>query len=156
MVVPRRLLGSLLLVLDWRADALRLLSLLLGCASQLRELNMHVSRYTSVYNLPQSSLNPTTGDRCRDEVTTGAQTKVRKSIILIGISCRSIRQHETRTEIELSQPWNSPRRRRRVFDPSVFPRRGPQHLLDLFSYICLLYTSPSPRDRTRSRMPSSA
>ena len=27
-----------------------------------------------------------------------------------------------------------------------------QHLL----YICLLYTSPSPRDRTRSRMPSSA
>ena len=28
-----------------------------------------------------------------------------------------------------------------------------QHWL---SYACLLYTSPSPRDRTRSRMPSSA
>ena len=27
---------------------------------------------------------------------------------------------------------------------------------ELISYICLLYTSPSPRDRTRSRMPSSA
>ena len=27
----------------------------------------------------------------------------------------------------------------------------------LYSYVtCLLYTSPSPRDRTRSRMPSSA
>ena len=26
----------------------------------------------------------------------------------------------------------------------------------LLYYICLLYTSPSPRDRTRSRMPSSA
>ena len=25
-----------------------------------------------------------------------------------------------------------------------------------YSLICLLYTSPSPRDRTRSRMPSSA
>ena len=25
-----------------------------------------------------------------------------------------------------------------------------------YPYICLLYTSPSPRDRTRSRMPSSA
>ena len=25
-----------------------------------------------------------------------------------------------------------------------------------YLYICLLYTSPSPRDRTRSRMPSSA
>ena len=26
----------------------------------------------------------------------------------------------------------------------------------VFGYTCLLYTSPSPRDRTRSRMPSSA
>ena len=25
-----------------------------------------------------------------------------------------------------------------------------------YDYTCLLYTSPSPRDRTRSRMPSSA
>ena len=29
-------------------------------------------------------------------------------------------------------------------------------MLDFGLYICLLYTSPSPRDRTRSRMPSSA
>ena len=28
--------------------------------------------------------------------------------------------------------------------------------LDVLSGSCLLYTSPSPRDRTRSRMPSSA
>ena len=28
--------------------------------------------------------------------------------------------------------------------------------MDNISYTCLLYTSPSPRDRTRSRMPSSA
>ena len=27
---------------------------------------------------------------------------------------------------------------------------------NLIPYVCLLYTSPSPRDRTRSRMPSSA
>ena len=27
---------------------------------------------------------------------------------------------------------------------------------DLSTTVCLLYTSPSPRDRTRSRMPSSA
>ena len=46
----------------------------------------------------------------------------------------------------------------------------PEHLVELFvmaleklggeteeqMYFCLLYTSPSPRDRTRSRMPSSA
>ena len=29
-------------------------------------------------------------------------------------------------------------------------------VVDRFLYTCLLYTSPSPRDRTRSRMPSSA
>ena len=31
-----------------------------------------------------------------------------------------------------------------------------QHGLSQLDYSCLLYTSPSPRDRTRSRMPSSA
>ena len=31
-----------------------------------------------------------------------------------------------------------------------------EELMDALLYICLLYTSPSPRDRTRSRMPSSA
>ena len=35
-----------------------------------------------------------------------------------------------------------------VVDATSFPKNG--------GYICLLYTSPSPRDRTRSRMPSSA
>ena len=29
-------------------------------------------------------------------------------------------------------------------------------LREMLSWACLLYTSPSPRDRTRSRMPSSA
>ena len=29
-------------------------------------------------------------------------------------------------------------------------------LVGVSAYTCLLYTSPSPRDRTRSRMPSSA
>ena len=31
-----------------------------------------------------------------------------------------------------------------------------QNPMAMWSYTCLLYTSPSPRDRTRSRMPSSA
>ena len=30
------------------------------------------------------------------------------------------------------------------------------HIMTALNYPCLLYTSPSPRDRTRSRMPSSA
>ena len=32
----------------------------------------------------------------------------------------------------------------------------PENQRAVAAYICLLYTSPSPRDRTRSRMPSSA
>ena len=36
-------------------------------------------------------------------------------------------------------------------DPSRVPTKT-----EVISMICLLYTSPSPRDRTRSRMPSSA
>ena len=42
------------------------------------------------------------------------------------------------------------------------PKTEDQALADIFDAIntldldCLLYTSPSPRDRTRSRMPSSA
>ena len=37
----------------------------------------------------------------------------------------------------------------------IWEERGIDKLLYLYSD-CLLYTSPSPRDRTRSRMPSSA
>ena len=33
---------------------------------------------------------------------------------------------------------------------------GPDYVLPTTAIPCLLYTSPSPRDRTRSRMPSSA
>ena len=32
----------------------------------------------------------------------------------------------------------------------------PTYSIASYLYYCLLYTSPSPRDRTRSRMPSSA
>ena len=35
-------------------------------------------------------------------------------------------------------------------------RAKPGEWFVVHSYACLLYTSPSPRDRTRSRMPSSA
>ena len=36
------------------------------------------------------------------------------------------------------------------------PTARPEAVLGRLGYCCLLYTSPSPRDRTRSRMPSSA
>ena len=41
-----------------------------------------------------------------------------------------------------------------VEDP--FENMGAQLIKEVATKTCLLYTSPSPRDRTRSRMPSSA
>ena len=38
----------------------------------------------------------------------------------------------------------------------VLRHKPEQTNLPFYTYTCLLYTSPSPRDRTRSRMPSSA
>ena len=41
-----------------------------------------------------------------------------------------------------------------VWDEATYVRHHPKKIALLFS--CLLYTSPSPRDRQKSRMPSSA
>ena len=42
-------------------------------------------------------------------------------------------------------------------DFTKFSNRAPEHYSEFDGMKgCLLYTSPSPRDRTRSRMPSSA
>ena len=46
-------------------------------------------------------------------------------------------------------------RLQRGFDPGG-GERGEERARDRLVDPCLLYTSPSPRDRTRSRMPSSA
>jgi len=43
-----------------------------------------------------------------------------------------------------------------VVEVKAVGRLEPIHRAQVLSYLCLLYTSPSPRDRTRSRMPSSA
>ena len=39
---------------------------------------------------------------------------------------------------------------------TILPRQATVFAADKYDRRCLLYTSPSPRDRTRSRMPSSA
>ena len=43
-----------------------------------------------------------------------------------------------------------------VLRGGAYPGALLAHILQVEVYPCLLYTSPSPRDRTRSRMPSSA
>ena len=41
-------------------------------------------------------------------------------------------------------------------DFKFFQNQDPMEIDDMWSNYCLLYTSPSPRDRQKSRMPSSA
>ena len=41
-------------------------------------------------------------------------------------------------------------------DPQQSNDEAATNLIEIWNQSCLLYTSPSPRDRTRSRMPSSA
>ena len=64
-----------------------------------------------------------------------------------------------RLEIPLSQNSKTVQ----VITANQIRQSGVTHVVDLLQQIagvdiksCLLYTSPSPRDRTRSRMPSSA
>ena len=42
----------------------------------------------------------------------------------------------------------------RAYGQSIVPKKDPRG--NEYYWICLLYTSPSPRDATLSRMPSSA
>ena len=44
----------------------------------------------------------------------------------------------------------------RIFNPYTQAKKFDPICEYIKYWICLLYTSPSPRDRTRSRMPSSA
>ena len=60
-------------------------------------------------------------------------------------------------------PWPQESAQRRRGRPTVYSERLIVKALVIMiirrlytAYSCLLYTSPSPRDRTRSRMPSSA
>ena len=64
------------------------------------------------------------------------------------------RPHGVRRQLHAPVIWRPNRKWKYGGDPK-FLLSDPDFLFD-FLYICLLYTSPSPRDRTRPRMPSSA
>ena len=67
------------------------------------------------------------------------------------------------TKREISKPWMATVTRKGLSTPqgalgSMTPLIASElhSITDIHSYPCLLYTSPSPRDATLSRMPSSA
>jgi len=78
----------------------------------------------------------------------------------------SIRVYNTLTQTkEQFEPVNPPKVGIYVCGPTVYKPSHIGHAVGpiifdavkrYLTYRCLLYTSPSPRDRTRSRMPSSA
>ena len=58
--------------------------------------------------------------------------------------------------IEIGHIFELGRKYSQALGLSVLDENGKARVVTMGSYGCLLYTSPSPRDRTRSRMPSSA
>ena len=79
-------------------------------------------------------------DHSYDEVVSMERMQSNKLISNLEQGIDILREFENHYDCLLSNHWTVDR---------AFQRA---HL----SYSCLLYTSPSPRDRTRSRMPSSA
>ena len=71
-----------------------------------------------------------------------------RSLLPILESPNSGRIEKDRDSIVTGIEWHG------EFDPDSKSSRSIRD--DRYAYVCLLYTSPSPRDRTRSRMPSSA
>ena len=65
----------------------------------------------------------------------------------------AITQQKTVINYEKSQPSSIDNP---VVDPNFNTMRSKDTESSTATYICLLYTSPSPRDATLSRMPSSA
>ena len=80
------------------------------------------------------------------------QRAVIESLIVIGEAANIIMRLDPALEARTPDAWQNLREnhRVRVLDGTFAKRLRAQ------AGTCLLYTSPSPRDRTRSRMPSSA
>ena len=67
---------------------------------------------------------------------------------------RRIRESDVYSEI---LPWDVDIKKIKDINPKgIILSGGPESVTDLHTPSCLLYTSPSPRDRQKSRMPSSA
>ena len=92
--------------------------------------------------------------------TTFMNTPVRQvtaSRVLIGVDLRTrVTASIAQTQDSLSGTLSQISRNAAVFGIGFFALAALLSVWAASTTICLLYTSPSPRDRTRSRMPSSA
>ena len=144
----------------------------LQCISTVTPLSRHA--VTTLVKRPIRSRGPTRAAR-----RSGAGTVTRQGGVSVTVCRRDRSQHAggaTDNYTHNSTVWRSQLRLREVHardyrsinDSGPFevePGKtvlvgvngaGKTALLRALEQICLLYTSPSPRDRTRSRMPSSA
>ena len=75
----------------------------------------------------------------------------RRACVLIGVDPKTVRRERPPDNPEIREEMHKIAEKRRRFG---YRRVG--IMLERKGMICLLYTSPSPRDATLSRMPSSA
>ena len=99
--------------------------------------------------------------RLRDRLARLGTPKAPVNIALEPI-LQSLREHHPKADVsllqrafEVAERQHQGQTRKSGDDYITHPLSVTQILADL-GLTCLLYTSPSPRDRTRSRMPSSA
>ena len=97
-------------------------------------------------------------DKTDDQITIDSANAIKK--YGVGVKCATITPDEERVkEFKLKKMWKSPNGTIRnilggtIFREPIICKNIPKLVP---SWTCLLYTSPSPRDRQKSRMPSSA
>ena len=101
---------------------------------------------TEGYFSPQFEFSENKGE-VRVKISAGPRTRIASVDVAVD------GQIEAKTKANLIADWRLP-----VGQPFRQEdwNEAKQHVLAQLLSSCLLYTSPSPRDRTRSRMPSSA
>ena len=129
--------------------------------SEINALRLEVKQKDQLLQRPQRIVDDTTfmiddndykDDDDSDDYTYPSHQQVGRSMTRISSSNTRVPSPRFRPyEMDYQAP-------RLVMDHRHYSVTGLQEATDDAAelYTCLLYTSPSPRDRTRSRMPSSA
>ena len=109
--------------------------------------------YLDLFDFSQAPATTTSATTTPATTTTPAATTGIQNII-----GQNLNQDRGGGIQELQQTFTRTQPRGPKFDPNINPaaQLTGAGRLDPMGSDCLLYTSPSPRDRTRSRMPSSA
>ena len=131
-------------------------------ADVIDKRTQHATKATIAFTVSYNSGSPDTAQRVANELTSlflgenlkSRERQAQETTTFLKQEAESLAAHIEEVEAKLA----TFKQRAAGALPELMPlnlqmmNQSDRELMDL----CLLYTSPSPRDRTRSRMPSSA